>query len=84
MSSSASHRAKQCPACPYTAGPTSEVVGKVSGYTHKITRPVNCQDTNIIYYWQCIKDIQKMNILAEVCRASKIASANIVIMSKEK
>ena len=54
--SSASHRARQCPACPYTAGPTSEVVGKVSGYRHKITRPVNCQDENIIYYWQCIKD----------------------------
>ena len=50
-----SNGGKQCPTCPYTAGPTSEVVGKASGYVHKITSPVNCQDENVLYYWQCIK-----------------------------
>ena len=45
----------QCPVCPYVMGPTSEIVGLASGYRHKITDIINCQDENIIYYWRCTK-----------------------------
>ena len=45
----------QCPICPYTFGPTSEIKGLASGYTHKINDNVNCQDKNILYYWRCTK-----------------------------
>ena len=45
----------QCPICPYTLPPTSEIVGLASGYRHTITDFVTCQDSNIIYYWKCIR-----------------------------
>ena len=46
---------KQCPICPYTHEPTSEVQGLASGYHHKINDDVNCQSTRVIYYWKCTK-----------------------------
>ena len=47
---------RQCPACPYTMDPTTQVTGLYSGYTHTIRENINCQDENIIYYWKCVKD----------------------------
>ena len=41
--------------CPYTMSATSEVVGQVTGYRHKIVDQVNCQTKNVIYYWKCTK-----------------------------
>ena len=46
---------KQCPICPYTFGPTSEIKGLASGYIHTIKDDINCQDKNILYYWRCTK-----------------------------
>ena len=45
----------QCPVCPYCLPPTSEVTGLASGFTHHIKSNLNCQTTNCIYYWRCIK-----------------------------
>ena len=36
--------------------PTSTVIGQYSGYVHHIKETVNCQTTNIIYYWKCVKE----------------------------
>ena len=47
---------RQCPACPYAMEPTNQVTGLYSGYTHNIKENINCQDTNVIYYWKCVKD----------------------------
>ena len=41
--------------CPYTLPPTSQVQAQVTNYTHKIRENVNCETTNCIYYWKCIK-----------------------------
>ena len=51
---SSSRGGRQCPICPITFAPTSEVVGN-NGYRHKITQNVNCQTKNCIYYWKCVK-----------------------------
>ena len=42
--------------CPFALPPTSQVTGEVSGYTHFIKDPVNCQTENCIYYWRCSKN----------------------------
>ena len=39
-----------------TLEPTSHIIGQMTGYCHNIKDSLNCQDTNIIYYWKCIKD----------------------------
>ena len=31
------------------------LVGLASGYRHTITDFVTCQDTNVIYYWKCVR-----------------------------
>ena len=46
---------KPCHICPFTLPANSEVVGQASGYRHTITEPVNCETTNYIYYWRCVK-----------------------------
>ena len=38
-----------------TARPTSHIVSKFNGYTHKIKSNVNCQSKNVIYLWKCTK-----------------------------
>ena len=47
---------KPCPACPFTLPPCVSVQGQVSDYVHTIKTPVNCQSSNVVYYWKCIKD----------------------------
>ena len=47
---------KPCPACPFTLPSCNTVKGQVSEYEHNIQTPVNCQSTNIVYYWKCTKD----------------------------
>ena len=47
---------KPCPVCPFTLQNSTEVVSQVTGYTHKIESPVNCQSENCIYYWKCDKE----------------------------
>ena len=46
---------RQCPACPYTMGPTSEIIGQVTNYKHTIKDNLDCQSKNCIYYWKCVK-----------------------------
>ena len=48
--------AKPCPACPFALAPCKTVTSQVSNYEHEITTPVNCQTSNAVYYWKCIKD----------------------------
>jgi hypothetical protein len=47
---------KPCPVCPYGLNDCSEVKAQVTGYTHEITAPVDCNTENCVYYWKCVKD----------------------------
>ena len=42
--------------CPFALPPTTQVTGQVTGYSHRITDSVNCQTSNCIYYWKCLKN----------------------------
>jgi hypothetical protein len=42
--------------CPYTLPPTTMVTGNFTGYTHQITDAVDCETTNCVYYWKCVKN----------------------------
>ena len=42
--------------CPFALPSTEIVVGQVTGYKHQIKDAVNCETTNCVYYWKCIKD----------------------------
>ena len=46
---------KECPICPFTAPPTTEIVSPVNGYKHQIKDVVSCDTTNCIYHWRCKK-----------------------------
>ena len=46
---------KQCPICPFTAKPTTQVISDFNGYIHTIKDSVNCQSKRVIYRWQCKK-----------------------------
>ena len=41
--------------CPYALPPTTQVMGLVTNYKHKITDAVNCETENCVYYWRCTK-----------------------------
>ena len=47
---------KPCPACPFTLNTCKSVKSQTSNYEHNIKTPVNCQSTNVVYYWKCVKD----------------------------
>ena len=46
---------KECPICPFTAPPTTEITSEVTGYVHQIKDSVSCDTTNCIYHWRCKK-----------------------------
>ena len=46
---------KPCHICPFALPDSSEIVGQANGYVHRITEPVDCETSNCIYYWRCIK-----------------------------
>ena len=41
--------------CPFTFPPTTKVTAQITDYCHQIRDPVNCETSNCIYYWRCIK-----------------------------
>ena len=41
--------------CPFALPPTAKVMSQITGYTHTIKDPVDCQTENCIYYWKCSK-----------------------------
>ena len=46
---------KPCPICPYTLDDYSEIVGQITGYTHKVSDAADCNTENCIYFWKCTK-----------------------------
>ena len=42
--------------CPYALPPTTQITGLVTGYTVKISDPVNCETKTSVYYWRCQKN----------------------------
>ena len=42
--------------CPFALPATREITGLVTGFKHTIKDPVNCQTSNVVYYWKCKKD----------------------------
>ena len=42
--------------CPFALPATREITGLVRGFKHTIKDPVNCQTSNVVYYWKCKKD----------------------------
>ena len=42
--------------CPFMSPPTNQVTAQITGYTHQIKDPVNCETANCIYYWKCTKN----------------------------
>ena len=44
-----------CTICPFTMNKCTELTGKASKFSHKITQNLSCDTENIIYYWTCIK-----------------------------
>ena len=46
---------RQCPICPYTPNTATSITSHITGYTHHITSPINCQTENIVYAWKCTK-----------------------------
>ena len=46
---------RQCPICPYTPNTATSITSHITGYTHHIKTPINCQTENIVYAWKCTK-----------------------------
>ena len=42
--------------CPFMCSPTDKVTAQITGYSHLIRDPVNCETANCIYYWKCTKN----------------------------
>ena len=46
---------RACNQCPYTPVSASSITSHVTGYTHHITTPINCNTERVIYAWKCTK-----------------------------
>ena len=66
---------KPCVICPLTMEPTDKIVGISSKYEHKINDFLDCNTTNCIYYWKCIKvgckDYPKCEYIGKTKRSFK-------------
>ena len=46
---------RSCNQCPYTPVSATSITSHVTGYTHHITTPINCNTERVIYAWKCTK-----------------------------
>ena len=46
---------RSCNQCPYIPVSASTITSHVTGYTHHITTPINCNTERVIYAWKCTK-----------------------------
>ena len=42
--------------CPFALPSTKTVSGQVTGFVHNIKEAVDCETSNCVYYWKCVKD----------------------------
>ena len=81
---------RQCPVCPFTPNSATSITSQITGYTHQISTPINCQTENVVYAWKCTKctdnftvNTSSRNPTITNLRADKIGT-NYIGLSKRR